>query len=91
MKLAITNLDNQEVGSIELSETVFGLPVRKDLLALNTDALAFMKDKGMIVNTVADTSSFRKKLKDVGFYKEWKEKLGPDVWKALEDISGPLT
>ena len=45
----------------------------------------------MIVNTVADTSSFRKKLKDVGFYKEWKEKLGPDVWKALEDISGPLT
>ncbi len=33
MKLAITNLDNQEVGSIELSETVFGLPVRKDLLA----------------------------------------------------------
>jgi len=33
MKLTITNLDNQEVGSIELSETVFGLPVRKDLLA----------------------------------------------------------
>jgi large subunit ribosomal protein L4 len=33
MKLAITNLENQEVGSIELSETVFGLPVRKDLLA----------------------------------------------------------
>lgn len=33
MKLAITNLNNQEVGSIELSETVFGLPVRKDLLA----------------------------------------------------------
>ena len=33
MKLAITNLDNQEVGSIELSETVFGLPVRKALLA----------------------------------------------------------
>ncbi len=33
MKLAISILDNQEVGSIELSETVFGLPVRKDLLA----------------------------------------------------------
>jgi large subunit ribosomal protein L4 len=33
MKLAVTNLANQEVGSIELDETVFGLPVRKDILA----------------------------------------------------------
>ena len=33
MKLTITNLENQEVGSIELSEQVFGLPVRGDLLA----------------------------------------------------------
>ena len=33
MKLSITNLENQEVGSIELDETVFGLPARKDILA----------------------------------------------------------
>jgi len=33
MKLSITNLANQEVGSIELDETVFGLPIRKDILA----------------------------------------------------------
>ncbi|HVJ55486.1 MAG TPA: 50S ribosomal protein L4 [Aliidongia sp.] len=33
MKLSITNLDSQEVGSIELDEAVFGLPVRKDILA----------------------------------------------------------
>lgn len=33
MKLSIKNLDNQEVGSIELDEQVFGLPVRKDILA----------------------------------------------------------
>jgi large subunit ribosomal protein L4 len=33
MKLSITNLENQEVGSIELDETVFGLPIRKDILA----------------------------------------------------------
>jgi len=33
MKLAITNLAAQEVGSIELDETVFGLPLRKDILA----------------------------------------------------------
>ncbi|HWL21808.1 MAG TPA: 50S ribosomal protein L4 [Bradyrhizobium sp.] len=33
MKLNIMNLDNQEIGAIELDETVFGLPVRKDILA----------------------------------------------------------
>src|SRR6266581_1703037 len=32
MKLAVRNLDNQEVGDIELAEDVFGLPVRRDIL-----------------------------------------------------------
>jgi large subunit ribosomal protein L4 len=33
MKLTVRNLDNQEVGDIELADTVFGLPVRRDILA----------------------------------------------------------
>ncbi|HLY55053.1 MAG TPA: 50S ribosomal protein L4 [Stellaceae bacterium] len=33
MKLAVTNLAAEEVGSIELDESVFGLPMRKDILA----------------------------------------------------------
>ena len=33
MKLTVRNLDNQEVGDIELSDEVFGLPVRRDILA----------------------------------------------------------
>jgi len=33
MKLAVTNLDNKKTGEIELAEAVFGLPVRRDLLA----------------------------------------------------------
>jgi large subunit ribosomal protein L4 len=33
MKLAIRDLDNKEVGSIDLAEEVFGLPVRRDILA----------------------------------------------------------
>ncbi|MGA8380162.1 MAG: 50S ribosomal protein L4 [Stellaceae bacterium] len=32
-KLAVRNLDNQEVGDIELDDTVFGLPIRRDILA----------------------------------------------------------
>jgi large subunit ribosomal protein L4 len=33
MKTAIRNLDNQEVGEIELDDSVFAVPVRADLLA----------------------------------------------------------
>jgi large subunit ribosomal protein L4 len=33
VKLVVRNLDNQEVGDIELAESVFGLPVRRDILA----------------------------------------------------------
>jgi large subunit ribosomal protein L4 len=33
MKSAVTNLDNQTVGEIDLADAVFGLPVRKDILA----------------------------------------------------------
>lgn len=33
MKLDVINLDNAKVGDIDLDETIFGLPVRTDLLA----------------------------------------------------------
>src|SRR5258708_17427522 len=33
MKLTVRNLDNEEVGDIDLAEEVFGLPIRRDILA----------------------------------------------------------
>jgi large subunit ribosomal protein L4 len=33
MELSIKNLDNAEVGTIDLADEVFGLPVRADILA----------------------------------------------------------
>jgi large subunit ribosomal protein L4 len=33
MKLAVTSLDNKKAGEIELADAIFGLPVRKDILA----------------------------------------------------------
>ncbi len=33
MKLAVTNLENKKTGEIELADAVFGLPVRRDILA----------------------------------------------------------
>ncbi len=33
MKVSVKNLDNKDVGEIELAEAVFGAPVRRDILA----------------------------------------------------------
>ena len=66
------------------------LDERKDMLELNESARVFMKEKGMIFNTPPDMAPFRKKLSDAGFYKEWKEKMGPEAWSLLEDVAGPL-
>jgi large subunit ribosomal protein L4 len=33
VKLAVRNLDNEEIGDIELADEVFGLPIRRDILA----------------------------------------------------------
>jgi large subunit ribosomal protein L4 len=33
MKCAVTNLDNKQVGEIDLADEVFALPIRKDILA----------------------------------------------------------
>jgi large subunit ribosomal protein L4 len=33
VRLVVRNLDNEEVGDIELAEAVFGLPLRRDILA----------------------------------------------------------
>jgi large subunit ribosomal protein L4 len=33
MRLTVRNLDNEEVGDIELADAVFGVPVRRDILA----------------------------------------------------------
>jgi TRAP-type transport system periplasmic protein len=67
-----------------------GLDARKDLLALNEDAKAYLAEKGVVMNTPPDMAPFRAKLRDVGFYAEWKDKMGADAWKLLQDISGPM-
>jgi large subunit ribosomal protein L4 len=33
MKLTVRNIDNEEVGDIELADEIFGLPIRRDILA----------------------------------------------------------
>jgi len=81
--------DMQDLVMAEFDQA--GMDVRKDMATFNTDAITFMAEKGVLVNKVEDISSYKKKLQTAGFYTEWKEKLGPDVWNAIQEISGPLT
>ena len=37
MKLTVRNIDNQEVGDIELADEIFGVPIRRDILARVAD------------------------------------------------------
>ncbi len=64
---------------------------RKDIAGQLGEVQQFLAEKGMIVSTPPDLAPFRQKLKDAGFYKEWKDKLGADGWALLEEVTGGLT
>jgi TRAP-type transport system periplasmic protein len=67
-----------------------GVDERNDIAGLIEQTKTFLAEKGMIVSTPPDLVPFRQKLQQAGLYKEWKEKMGPDGWALLEEISGPL-
>lgn len=63
MKLAIYNLDNQETGSLELSDAVFGLEPRKDILTRMVNwQLAKRRAGTHQVKGRSDVSGTRKKM-----------------------------
>ncbi|MDO8705618.1 MAG: TRAP transporter substrate-binding protein [Sulfuricaulis sp.] len=65
------------------------LAQRQDMVALSGTLQAQLQAKGMKFNP-ADSAPFRVALSSAGFYKEWKEKFGPEVWAVLEKYSGNL-
>jgi hypothetical protein len=62
---------------------------REDVKALNDSVQADLQAKGLAFNR-ANPDSFRAKLREAGFYKEWKEKFGADAWGLLEKEVGAL-
>jgi hypothetical protein len=50
---------------------------------------ADLQSKGLSFNQ-CDTESFRARLREAGFYKEWKQKFGPEAWGHLESVVGTL-
>lgn len=66
-----------------------GLAQRGDIKKLNENVQADLESKGLSFNTV-DPSSFRQKLRDNGFYTEWKGRFGDEAWALLEGAVGKL-
>jgi tripartite ATP-independent transporter DctP family solute receptor len=62
---------------------------RADLAKLTASAVDVLKSKGMEF-TEPDIDAFRSTLRKANWYAEWKSKLGPEAWTALEKVSGPL-
>ena len=62
---------------------------RADVAALNDAAQKALASKGLVFNQPAP-DSFRARLRDGGFYNEWKGRFGDEAWALLEQSSGRL-
>ena len=66
-----------------------GLQQRDDIRKLNETVVADLQSKGLTINRPT-ADSFRAKLREAGFYGEWKERFGAEAWGLLEQSVGKL-
>jgi TRAP-type transport system periplasmic protein len=67
-----------------------GLKEREDVAKLNATLQQELAGKGMTFNQT-DPARFRDKLRQAGFYAEWKGKYGDEAWAILERSTGKLS
>lgn len=60
---------------------------RADVMALNQSLQDELEAEGFTFNTV-DPAAFEAKLRDAGFYAQWKDTYGADAWDILEAAIG---
>ena len=77
--------DVREIVARNLNEA--GVNERADVEALNATLKEELISNGMKINE-PEAASFRQKLKDAGFYAEWKGKYGDEAWSILERAVG---
>ena len=63
---------------------------REDMAALNGSLTEKLAQRGLEVFR-PDTKPFQAKLQSAGFYKEWRERFGPDAWALLEKHTGAIS
>ena len=67
-----------------------GMKAREDTEKLNANLQTELAAKGFTFNQ-PDLKPFREKLRQAGFYAEWKAKYGDEAWAILEKNAGKLT
>lgn len=60
---------------------------RQDVMALNESLRGELEGQGLVFNDV-DPKPFEDKLREKGFYADWKAKYGEDAWAILEKAVG---
>lgn len=65
------------------------LQEREDMRKLNADVKLKLEAAGVRFNDI-DTGPFRERLKQAGYYKEWRARVGEESWAALEKYAGSL-
>jgi TRAP-type transport system periplasmic protein len=73
--------------AVERNAEKFALLQRADIEGVNAAGAEELARLGMQINT-ADTTSFRTKLDD--FYKSWRTKAGPELWRLLVSYADGL-
>ena len=66
-----------------------GVKQREDIAKFNATVQADLQSKGLAFNRPAP-DSFRAKLRESGFYDDWKKRFGNEAWALLEQASGKL-
>jgi tripartite ATP-independent transporter DctP family solute receptor len=66
-----------------------GVQQREDIKKLNETLQSDLAAKGLAFNK-ANPDSFRAKLREAGFYAEWKGRFGDEAWGLLEQSVGKL-
>jgi len=72
---------------VERNAEKFALLQRADIEQVNAAGAEELARRGMQVNT-ADTASFQARLGD--FYRSWRAKAGPEMWRLLESYAGEI-
>jgi TRAP-type transport system periplasmic protein len=80
--------DFREIVAKNLNQAA--LEERDDLAKLNVSLQTQLAQKGLQFNQ-PNTALFREALREAGFYKEWREKYGEELWSLLEKSVGKLS
>ena len=91
----VVNSDAWKGLSKSVQETVVrlnteaALKQRADVAAIETKEPARLVGYGMAVNR-PEPAAFVKKMREAGFYSQWRDTFGEAGWRALEKYAGPL-